>query len=91
MLPPFFLLKTQAFALQCRIDLSTMLLECKIGLSTTLLECKIGPSATLLSFTRKSHVWIVKSMMVILLVCHTGMSNLPLLFQLLSVLKRLDL
>ena len=88
MLPPFFLLKTQAFALQCRIDLSTMLLECKIGLSTTLLECKIGPSATLLSFTRKSHVWIVKS---ILLVCHTGMSNLPLLFQLLSVLKRLDL
>ena len=46
-------LKTQTFALQCKIDPSTTLLECKIGPSTTLLECKIGPSTTLLSFTRK--------------------------------------
>ena len=47
------MLKTQTFALQCKIDPSTMLLECKIGPSTTLLECKIGPSTTLLSFTKK--------------------------------------
>ena len=49
-------LKTQTFALQCKIDPSTTLLECKIGPSTTLLECKIGPSTMLLSFTRKSCV-----------------------------------
>ena len=58
------------------LDWFTTLLECKIGLSTTLLECKIGPSTMLLSYTRKSCVSIVKSMMVILLVYHTGMDNL---------------
>ena len=40
-----------------------------------LLECKIGPSTMLLRFTRKSRVYIVKSMMVNLLMYHAGMGH----------------
>ena len=49
-----------------------------IVLSTTLLESKMGLSARPLSFTRKSHVQILKSMMVILLVYHTVMIIVPM-------------